>query len=68
MMTEVGGNDAAYAMAEAAHPGELYGKESGLRRLVDDWQLQDRILERKVDVGPLQNVPEPRRGDGGTNG
>ena len=65
MVTEVGGNDAAYAMAEAAHPDELYGKEGGLRRLVDYWQLQDRILEGNVEVGPLQNMTEHGQGDGG---
>jgi hypothetical protein len=43
---------------------ELYGQEGGLRRLSTYWQQQDRLLEGNVEVGPLQNVPTPKGGNG----
>ena len=42
---EVGSNEAAYAAAERASPDELYGRDGGLRRMVDYWQQQDRLLD-----------------------
>jgi hypothetical protein len=43
---------------------ELYGEEGGFRRLSTYWQQQDRLLEGNVEVGPLQNVPTPKGGNG----
>jgi hypothetical protein len=64
---KTGSNAAAYAISERATPDELYGKDGGLRRLSTYWQQQDRLLEGKVEVGPLQNVPTPK-GENGMNG
>jgi hypothetical protein len=66
--TQKGSNAAAYAVSEHAEPDELYGKEGGFRRLVDYWQQQDRMLDGNVDVGPVETVRKPKRGDGGLSG
>lgn len=66
-ITDVGSNVAAYFISQAASPDELYGKEGGLARLDGYWREQDRMLDGKVDVGPLETVRKPRsnsRGNG----
>lgn len=55
-MTEMGANAAAYVLAEAVTPDELYGKEGGLARLDKYWQEQDRQLDGTVEVGPVKPV------------
>lgn len=55
-MTEVGANAAAYVLAEAVTPDDLYGKEGGLARMDGYWQEQDRQLDGTVEIGPVKPV------------
>lgn len=55
-VVDTGSNAAAYAVSVAGSPDELYGKEGGLARLRDYWQMQDAQLDRAtgtVEVGPI---------------
>jgi hypothetical protein len=54
---DTGSNAAAYAIAAAATPDELYGKEGGLQRLNAYWKEQDRQLDLgTVEVGTPRKV------------
>lgn len=55
-----GSNAAAYAIAAAASPDELYGKQGGLQRLDAYWKEQDRQLDLgTVEVGRPSKVRSP---------
>lgn len=64
---QTGSNAAAHAISEHASADELYGKGGGLSRLTSYWQQQDRLLDGKVEIGPLQQIRDTPRGgkDGG---
>ena len=62
-----GGAARNLAKALAATPESLYGKDGGFARLATYWQQENRLLDGKVDVGPLETIRKPPA-DGNGNG